>query len=207
METQDVSKSDIKQQRRDEATRRKIMTRVVWIGIGVLILGALGFLIRLASRPGPGVFYPEVGSDHIALTDSLPKPYNSNPPSSGAHYPSPANWGVYEYEVNDRFFLHNLEHGGVWIAYRPSVATSTVDKLKAIVKEFDGSKIVMGPRSSNDADVALVSWTHVLKFNLVGGDMTEGQINEIRGFYKSYKNRGPEFVPDSMPGVDPKTVQ
>lgn len=200
-----------KRSRIDEAIRRRKIRRALWTaGILLAFVALVWVIIWLASqsaRNAPGVSYAEVGREHIDLQALPPKPYNSNPPSSGAHYPSPANWGVYEYEVNDRIFLHNLEHGGIWIAYRPSVSAEVVGDLKGIVKEFGGSKIVMAPRSANDADIAIVAWTRVLKFDLTNGALTDKQRDDIRAFYRAFKNHGPEFVPEGMGGVDPKSVQ
>ena len=207
-------KTDLKKNRLEEALRREKRKKFFWIGgITVFVLGVIALIGYYATRPQdplPGVAYPELSRDHVALDHQ--DTYNSNPPTSGPHYSSPANWGVYDYEVNDRFFIHNLEHGGIWISYRPVSATSSPDAhvaehLKAIVDEFGASKIVMAPRTANDADIAIAAWTRVLKINLMGGDITEEQLNEIRAFYRAWKNRGPEFVPDSMPGVDPKTIQ
>lgn len=200
-----------KKSRIDEAIRRRKIRRMLLIAgillavVGVILLIAW-FAIRSAKN-APGVSYPEVGREHIALQAPLPKPYNSNPPSSGGHYESPANWGVYDYEVPDRLFIHNLEHGGIWIAYRPSVSAHVVEHLKTVVSEFGGSKIVMAPRSANDNDIAIVAWSRVLKLDLVNGDITDEQLDQVRAFYKTFKNHGPEFVPDTMPGVDPKSVQ
>ena len=135
-----MSKSDVKRSRVDEARRRKMMKQIFWIGVivvGVIaVVGGIIWLVGENNKEKPGVYYPQVGQEHIQLKDPLPKEYNSNPPSSGAHYPSPANWGVYDYEVNDKIFIHNLEHGGVWIAYRPSVPTKVVDELRTIVNEI-----------------------------------------------------------------------
>ena len=204
-------KNDLKRSRMELAIRRRKMMRIAWIvAIPVVILVGIGALMRWSrqrAENAPGVYYPSLGQEHIALKDNPPKPYNSSPPSSGGHFSQPANWGVYDYEVNDKIFIHNLEHGGVWIAYRPSVPTKVVDELRAIVNEFGGSKIVMAPRAANDADVALAAWTRVLKFDLAGGVLSDEQKNQIRAFYRAFKNRGPEFVPDAMPGVDPKQVQ
>ena len=193
------------------AKRVKVIRRLLWVGIPILIAAVLGwglfFLSRRSGGTEIGAFYPPVGAEHIGSADPPPTPYNSNPPSSGAHFGSQANWGVYDYEVNDQIFIHNLEHGGIWFAYRPSVPVAAVEELQAIVAEIGGSKIVMAPRSANDADIAIVSWSRVLKFNLEGEHLAPNQREGIRAFYESYKNRGPEFVPDFMPGIDPKTVQ
>lgn len=186
----------------------RIMRRVLWIGIAfILVVGGTYGIYRYSTRPLPGASYPSVGQEHIGLDAVLPRPYNSNPPSSGAHYSQPANWGIYDYEVNDRIFIHNLEHGGIWVSYRPSVPPATVEKLKAIVSSFSGSKLVMAPRSANDADIAVVAWARVLKFDLDGDNLTAEQESRIKAFYRAFKNHGPEFVPDTMPGIDPKNAQ
>lgn len=208
METPEMSKGDMKRERARDAVRRRMIKRWIWsFGIacvlGALIAGGV-WLGRTSSTLSPGESSASQGQDHVALDYRFT--YNSNPPTSGPHYKDPANWGVYDYEVNDKLFIHNMEHGGIWISYRPSVDTHVVEHLKAIVAEFGGSKLVMAPRAANDADVAVAAWTRVLKIDLAGGDITEEQMNQIRAFYKAYKNRGPEFVPDSMLGVDPKSV-
>lgn len=200
-----------KKSRIDQAIRRKKIKRILWTA-GILLTSVLLILILVwlawrGERNAPGVSYPEVGREHIAWQATPPKPFNSNPPSSGAHYPSPANWGVYDYEVNDKIFVHNLEHGGIWFAYRPSVPAKAVEDLKGIANEFGGSKIVMAPRSANDADIAIVAWTRVFKFDLTNGALSDKQKEDIRAFYRAFKNHGPEFVPEDMAGVDPKSVQ
>lgn len=213
-QTQSIKAEQPKESKEDRirrAVRQRIFKRAVWIGTialaAVLILWLVVRYAKKSEQDAPGVFYPDIGRRHIGLGDPLPQAYNSNPPSSGAHYGSPANWGVYDYEVNDRLFIHNMEHGGVWISYRPSVSARVAERLKAIADEFGGSKVVMAPRATNDSDIAVAAWTRVLKFDLVGGDITDAQLDGIRAFYKRYKNHGPEFVPDAMPGVDPKSVQ
>lgn len=193
------------------ARRARLGRRTLWIVIVFIVLaggiGGLVWMSRRQSANAPGVSYPEVGREHTPLKSAPPVAYNSNPPSSGAHFGSPANWGVYTYEVDDQIFIHNLEHGGIWIAYRPQIGAAVIGQLQAIADEFKGSKIVMAPRSANDSDIAVAAWTRVLKFDLAGGTLTSAQLDQIRGFYRAFKNRGPEFVPDTMPGIDPKSVQ
>ncbi|MBI4134805.1 MAG: DUF3105 domain-containing protein [Candidatus Sungbacteria bacterium] len=193
------------------ATWKKRIKSIAGWGIFLFVLlaiigGAVWYQKRSISHV-PGKTYEDIGNQHIALSAPLPKPYNSNPPSSGAHFASPANWGVYDYEVNDKIFIHNLEHGGIWISYRPSVPTAVLEELGAIIQEYGGSKLVMAPRSANDMDIAVAAWTHVYAFNLESGALADARKEEVRAFYRAYKNRGPEFVPDSIPGVDPKAVQ
>lgn len=193
------------------AERSRLQKRIAWSVFGVVIAGGLvSLIVWKAKQPAavtPGEIYSSLGQDHIALNATPPKPYNSNPPSSGGHYQQPANWGMYDYEVNDKIFIHNLEHGGVWIAYRPAISSSVVSELQAFVDENGKAKLVMAPRSANDADVALVSWGHVYKFNLSGTALTEEQKNNIKVFYRALRDHGPEYIPGNMGGIDPKSVQ
>ena len=209
--SEQFSKSEWKQERTQAAIRRRHLVTAVWIGGAILVVilalgGGVWWSYRW-QRNAPGPSYTDIGQEHIPLSTDPPRPYNSNPPSSGAHFSSPANWEVYDYEVNDKIFIHNLEHGGIWIAYLPTIPSKAIEDLKGIVNEFGGSKLIMAPRAANDSDIAVAAWTRVHKINLVGGDITEEELNQIRAFYRAFKNKGPEFVPDTMPGVDPKTVQ
>ncbi|MBI2054906.1 MAG: DUF3105 domain-containing protein [Candidatus Sungbacteria bacterium] len=198
-------------QRIKSARRRKIVRRVLWSALAAAIIGGgtagIVYYSKRVNTDLPGMAYPNVGREHIALNAAPPKPYNSNPPSSGAHYGTAANWGVYDYEVNDKIFMHNLEHGGVWLSYRPTLSTEVINDLKRFVEDNKNSKLVMAPRSANDADIAMAVWGRVLKLDLDGGTLKPEDLDKISEFYKRLKNRGPELVPDTSPGIDPKTVQ
>jgi len=143
-----------------------------------------------------------VSRQHIASGTSG-SGYNSNPPTSGPHWPGPAKNGTYDTEIPDEQVLHNMEHGYVWISYRPDVdpkaATSEatlkpgltedeVNKLKEIVKGDDW-KVVLSPRAKDDAKIALVAWGRLL-------NMDNPDYDKIKQFIKTYRNRGPEQTPD-----------
>src|SRR3989338_4176725 len=203
MDGENTSRNEVKKQRVEQAIQRNKTKKVLWVVFTLVILaGAAGGAVWYNQRniaEGPGVFYPEVGKEHIPLGSPPSVSYNSNPPSSGAHFNSPANWGVYDYEVRDQIFIHNLEHGGVWIAYRPTISQEAVGALQSIVDEVGGArgaKIVMAPRPLNDADIAVVAWSRVLKFDLADSVFTEQQKEDVREFYLQFRNSGPEgFVP------------
>lgn len=198
-------------QRIKSARRKKMTRRILWVAATGAIIGGGVIGMLYYSRQGnadlPGMSYPDVGREHIALNDAAPKPYSSNPPSSGGHYGAPANWGVYNYEVNDKIFIHNLEHGGVWISYRTTLPPEVIADLKEFVEGNKKSKLVMAPRSANDADIAVAAWGRVLKLNLEDGVLKPDDLDKVREFYRRLKNHGPELVPDTAPGIDPKTVQ
>lgn len=199
-----------KEQERARRERARKMKKLFWWFLVLIVVIGVGYgLVRwIAHRQTtlPGVGYSDVGRGHIALNDPTPRGYNSNPPVSGPHFSSPANWGVYDYEVRDEIFLHNMEHGGVWISYKPGVPQGVVDELKKIAGDMN-TKIVLEPRSKNDTDIAVAAWTHLLKFNLSGSALSASQKEDIKNFVESFVNKGPEYIPNMGGGVDPKTVQ
>lgn len=128
-----------------------------------------------------------VGRNHIA-SGTAGSGYNSNPPSSGPHWPSPAKNGVYDETLPDEQLIHNLEHGHVWIAYKPDVGDEVKNKLKEIVKDDDW-KVVLEPRDKNETMIALVAWGRVLKLDQL-------DENKVKDFIRTYRNRGLENTPE-----------
>lgn len=51
------------------------------------------------------------------MTDIANIKYNSNPPTSGNHFPMWAKKGVYDRLISDGYLIHSLEHGYVIISY------------------------------------------------------------------------------------------
>lgn len=175
---------------------RKTKKALVWI-VALAALGAFGyFVIWPALQPPPDHGTPEIfatqhpiqGQTHIAIGSSHPS-YNSNPPSSGWHYAQPADWGYYTRELPDEQLVHNLEHGGIWIAYRPTLDATIVERMEEASKPWR-RRIIMAPRAENDADIALVAWGWVDKFS--SAEFSEKRLADFIG---EYYNNGPEKIP------------
>lgn len=140
------------------------------------------------NTPVEGTVEYKIASRNHVSTGTKVTNYNSNPPNSGDHWDQPAKNGVYDKELPDEQLVHNLEHGHVWISYKPDVGDETKKKLEEIVKDDDW-KVVLAPRSANESVIALVSWGRVFK-------MDEADFEKIKNFIKTYRNRGPEKTPD-----------
>ncbi|MBI3261482.1 DUF3105 domain-containing protein [Candidatus Berkelbacteria bacterium] len=166
---------------------------VVGIAIGTLIV--LGVIVGIATRKGgvtnPGELQGDVvedqGRNHIAVGSEHP-PYNSNPPTSGPHWPQPAPWGIYEDEQPDEQLIHNLEHGGVNVFYKPGLPKEQIARLEDFVRPYR-VKVVLAPRAANETLIALTSWNHIMKLN-------EFDEEKIKSFIKTNRNHGPEFIPE-----------
>lgn len=157
-------------------------------GMSEMSEGTRGAKPVAVSKPVEGtVEYDIVGRNHIA-SGTAGSGYNSNPPSSGMHWPSPAKNGVYDQPLPDEQLIHNLEHGHVWISYKPEAPDEVKNKLKEIVKDDDW-KVILEPRGKNETMIALVAWGRVLK-------MDDPNYDKVKDFIRTYRNRGLENTPE-----------
>ena len=148
--------------------------KYVLIGIvSILIIGAI-FLFRnitsntVYSSSSFGEEIPLLGRDHVPVGTKVT--YNSNPPTSGNHWPQPAEWGFYDKQLPDELLVHNLEHGGIWISYK-NIDEETKSKLKNLAEKYPQAVIVT-PRSENDAKFAVASWGRLLKLDEFNEEIT-----------------------------------
>ena len=157
---------------------------IPWI-ITILIIWGIVFVIKAPNKKATvaiGDSYPSLGQDHIDV-GTKHVAYNSNPPTSGPHYATPAKWGLYQNEIADETMIHNLEHGGIWISYK-DVDADTISKIESLAKAHT-YKIIVTPRANNDAKIVLASWTRLMKLDKFDEDT-------ILNFIKSNLNKSPE---------------
>jgi hypothetical protein len=164
--------------------QRKIKRIITWsISIALIFLGMYGIVIlsRQGQKARPGEIFAIQGQQHIDIGASHIA-YNSNPPTSGPHYVQPANWGVYQTELPDEQLIHNLEHGGIWISYTGIASTTQID-LEKLAKSY--TKIIVEPRTKDDAPIILASWGRLEKFQTY-------DEQAIVAFIKANTNKSPE---------------
>jgi hypothetical protein len=163
-----------------------------WIGgaLVLVVLIAAGILIAqpsAANSTTPGERVPVINREHIDPGTAHPA-YNSDPPTSGWHYPEPLKAGFYDQPQADEAVIHNLEHGHIAISYDCSKLTDcqgTKDKLRKLFDAYRGWKIVIVPRVNKDAALALTAWGWIDKLN-------EYDEARIRRFIDAYRDHGPE---------------
>ncbi len=92
--------------------KRKLINGLVY----VLLIGFLIFFVsKKLTETLSGEAISDLGRDHV--TDIAGVVYNSNPPTSGPHFPIWAKKGVYDRLISDGYLIHSLEHGYVVIYY------------------------------------------------------------------------------------------
>ncbi|MBF8299086.1 MAG: hypothetical protein HW397_135 [Dehalococcoidia bacterium] len=166
----------------------------MWFAVGGAVLLAVAALVAWAifsaTRPDPGTVTPDDGQGHIntnvPIEQSTFKPYSSDPPTSGAHWVSPAPKGIY-LQMTDERLVHSLEHGYVIMHHNCSETEcpDIYEKLKRIYFRYD-TKVILNYRPETDSKIALTAWTRLDKMEA----FDEGRI--VR-FIEAYRGEiGPE---------------
>jgi hypothetical protein len=68
--------------------------------------------------------------DHVTGAITYPQ----SPPIGGPHNPVWQNCGVYDQPVPNEWAVHSMEHGAVWITYRPDLPADQIQALRAAAR-------------------------------------------------------------------------
>ncbi|MCW2613102.1 MAG: hypothetical protein JWN08_96 [Frankiales bacterium] len=134
---------------------------------GTAIEGAQGpGLAKSAPDPAAGAriegvqTFPYVTPDHQAKDYAYPQ----KPPVGGDHWPPSAGgvtgWlacGRYDREVPDEFAVHSMEHGAVWLTYRPGTPAEQV----AVLAELAGVQrdyVLVTPYAGQPGAFGATTW-------------------------------------------------
>lgn len=80
------------------------------------------------------------------------------PPAGGPHFDQPVPAGIYAEPLPDGNAIHSLEHGIVWISYRPDLLTAKDLQVLTGVAQAHARDVLMSPRPQNSAAASAVSW-------------------------------------------------
>jgi hypothetical protein len=113
-------------------------------------------------RPDPARPAPENPPEGVktfpATTNRVvngPVDYRREPPTNGDHAPLWQNCGFYEKPVKEEHAVHSMDHGVVWITYRPNLPTEGIRALRPYGEE---DYVVVSPYPGQDAPVVATSW-------------------------------------------------
>ncbi|MFN2483875.1 MAG: DUF3105 domain-containing protein [Candidatus Limnocylindria bacterium] len=172
--------------------RPPVDIRLVAIG-GFLLIGIVLVVLFLVLNTGDapiGQVIPTAGRDHER--DGTPVPpdsYTSIPATSGPHWETPAQWGIYPgpfgAAVPESQSIHNLEHGGIAIWYQPGrLDQAGIDELAAYVRDQLASnrfKFILSAWQGGDFGhaVAVTAWTRLLYVDCAGATTSSGGASAV----------------------------
>jgi Protein of unknown function (DUF3105) len=84
-----------------------------------------------------------------------PIEYDRKPPTNGDHAPLWENCGFYEEPIQDRHAVHSMDHGVVWITYRPNLPRQQLQTLRPYGNE---NYVIVSPYPGQNAPVIATSW-------------------------------------------------
>ena len=143
------------------AVKKKYRT-IAWttmgaIGIAVIVLVSLSSGGKGSALPRGTLVFSEKDHQHVAGSVK----YDHTPPAGGAHNAEWLNCGIYTRPVPNTNAVHDLEHGAVWITYRPSVSPLAIAELQQFVtNHYDGPQryLTLSPYSGLPAPVVASAW-------------------------------------------------
>jgi hypothetical protein len=160
---------------------------------GVIAYNTAGY--PAAGTPVAGT----LGHDHVAG----PVTYSIVPPVGGPHNATWMNAGIYTSPVPTERAVHNLEHGAVWVTYRPNLSAADLSTLTAFVlkqseiKESGGQSnryIDLTPWASNDlpSPIVISSWGYQLKVD----SPSDPRLQQFIDTFRHTQKYSPEFGAD-----------
>jgi putative peptide zinc metalloprotease protein len=102
-----------------------------------------------------------------------PVVYPQHPPVGGRHAPVWQNCGFYGRPVADENAVHSLEHGAVWLAYRPDLPTSEIDALRRIAHAH--TYVLVSPYPDLRSAVVASAWGRQLSV----GSTTDARLGRF----------------------------
>jgi hypothetical protein len=179
------------------AERRNWGPIALYVGTGVVALLIIGFgawpLVkdsvlptwqeRAAGIPGIVNYIDPASPNYNASVASALHPpgdltFATTPPAGGDHN---GRWQncvgvVYPAQIADEHAVHSLEHGAVWITYRPDLPQDQIDKLASRVR--DVPYMMLSPHPGLvDAAISLQAWGYQLKVD----NADDGRIGDFIG--------------------------
>jgi Protein of unknown function (DUF3105) len=129
---------------------------VVGLVVWLIASSVISANARNASIPGV-VTYANLARTHVPGHVTYPQ----NPPVGGPHNPVWLNCGIYDQPVPNENAVHSLEHGAVWITYRPDLSPAAVTQLQNLARGH--SYVILSPYSGLPAPVVASAWGVQLK--------------------------------------------
>ena len=138
------------------------------VGVLVVALAAAAFAFASSTAPGRSGSLPDgtqvyAESDHTHVNGSVT--YDHVPPAGGPHNPTQLNCGIYTGPVPNENAVHSMEHGAVWITYRPELPVDQVTALQQLVSShYVGAEryLVLSPYTGIPSPIVASAWGYQL---------------------------------------------
>ena len=171
---------------REAAERRKRRNNLIRRGVLVVaVLGAAAFAYRVYSQRHM-LDAVTTASYRAGLHVAGPIGYVESPPVGGAHNVVWQNCGVYNVPIHSEHAVHSLEHGAVWITFRPDLPPDQVQILRSAASD---DFILLSPYPGLASPVVASAWNHQLRLD----GAADPRLQRFIARYKNNPETTPEF--------------
>lgn len=162
---------------------KKLLKYLLYLILIVLVLWIGYRIIKQERIPPPGIRVPIQGREHInagAKHDAYISPIPVSGPHSGT-----GGWGFSEKSIPAENYIHNLEHGGIVILYKPDISQENIDKIEKYANKK--WKVLATSSESIPSPIGIAAWGWYQLFDTFDKE-------SMNAFYKAHLNRAPENV-------------
>jgi putative peptide zinc metalloprotease protein len=174
--------------------------RAIGLVAVAILLGVLG-AVWAPQLPFAGNG-PPVGVKNFDVRERThtrnPVVYAQHPPVGGAHAPVWQNCGFYTRRVADERAVHSLEHGAVWLAYRPGLPRKDVDVLRRIAASQ--TYVLVSPYPNLRTPVVASAWGRQLNLASTADARLERFVKAFRLSSDAPESGGPCTRGQGNPG-------
>lgn len=182
--TRAAARERAEQLKRQHQRRERLRSLVIWGATGVIVVAliavaAIAILDQQSEKTdlAADVQDYEVSQGHV----TTPVDYEQSPPAGGEHNPIWLNCGIYDEPVPEENAVHSMEHGAVWITYRPDLPDEDVDQL---AEALPSTYSILSPYPDLEEPVVASAWGKQL--TLDGAD-----DDRLQEFIRTY-HQGPQ---------------
>ena len=162
--------------------RNTIVKRIAGLAVVLLGVGGIAYWV-VRDRELTAAITTSTYSAGLHRTGQIR--YTETPPMGGAHHVVWQNCGIYETPIHEEHAVHALEHGAVWITYRPGLPDAEVEALRALARD---DYMLLSPFPGLPSPLVLTAWNHQLRLDRIDDP-------KLRAFISRYKNN-PSTTPE-----------
>ncbi|MGL4745068.1 MAG: DUF3105 domain-containing protein [Dermatophilaceae bacterium] len=167
---------ELRRMQKSKDRRGRLLIVLAVATVVAAIIGAVTFAVLrdIANTPSlAAVRSFEVARDHT--TD--PVTYDQTPPAGGPHNPVWLNCGEYDSPVEDTLAVHSLEHGAVWVTYRPGTSDADLETLRDALPD---TYTLLSPYEGLSAPMVVSAWGKQLALDSAADPRLEEFITTYR---------------------------
>lgn len=170
---------------RAAAERRARRRSLMWRGAGIIVVVIVAAVVYDLYATRQRLQDVKTANYSAGLHSAGPIFYAESPPMGGQHNVVWQNCGIYDAPIHNEHAVHSMEHGAVWITYRPDLAPDQVQTLRALASD---DYLLLSPYPGLGYPVVASAWNRQLTFE-------RADDPGLSAFIARFKNN-PETTPE-----------